>query len=73
MANGFCHKRSRKPLHEVKNGPTRVGGVRVTRSLTPDLDQAAIAAAKQWEFVPAKRDGKPVAVRVPLILEFRLH
>jgi len=55
----------------LENG--RVGDVRVTRSLSPDLDQAAIAAAKQWVFVPAKRDGKPVAVRVPLILEFRLH
>ena len=51
----------------------RVGDVRVTRSLTPDLDLTAIAAAKQWVFVPAKKDGKPVAVRVPLILEFRLH
>jgi TonB family protein len=51
----------------------RVGNVRVTRSLTPDLDQAAIAAAKQWVFVPAKQNGKPIAVRVPLMLEFRLH
>jgi protein TonB len=51
----------------------RVGDVRVTRSLTPDLDQAAIAAAKQWMFVPARQGGKAVAVRVPLELEFRLH
>ena len=51
----------------------RVGEVRVTRSLAPDLDQAAIAAAKQWVFVPAKQNGKPVAVRVPIELEFRLH
>ena len=51
----------------------RVGNVRVTRGLTPDLDQAAITAAKQWVFVPAKRNGAPVAVRVPLELEFRLH
>jgi TonB family protein len=51
----------------------KVGEVRVTRSLTPDLDQAAISAAKQWTFVPAQFDGKPIAVRVPLELEFRLH
>lgn len=51
----------------------RVGEVKVIRGLTPDLDQAAIAAAKQWVFVPAKQGGKPVAVRVPLELEFRLH
>jgi len=55
----------------LENG--RVGDVRVIRSLTPDLDLAAIAAAKQWQFVPAKQGGKPVAVRVPLELEFRLH
>lgn len=50
-----------------------VGDVRITSSLDPGLDAAAVEAAKQWRFVPAKRDGKPVAVRVPLELEFRVH
>jgi protein TonB len=50
-----------------------VGDVRVIKSLDPSLDAAAIAAARQWKFKPAMRDGKPVAVRVQMELEFRLH
>jgi len=37
------------------------------------LDQAAIAAANQWRFIPGKKDGQNVRVQVQLILEFRLH
>ena len=52
-----------------------VGDVRVTKSLdrASGLDDAAIAAAKQWLFSPGVKDGKPVATRVGLVLEFRLH
>jgi TonB family protein len=53
-----------------------VGDVRVTKSLdrTYGLDQAAMDAAKKWFFKPGlDRDGKPVATRVTLQLEFRLH
>jgi TonB family protein len=37
------------------------------------LDDAAIAAARQWRFEPARLSGQPVAVEVTLILEFRQH
>jgi protein TonB len=52
-----------------------VGAVRVTKSLDrpSGLDDAAIAAAKKWLFTPGMKDGKAVATRVGLILEFRLH
>jgi protein TonB len=52
-----------------------VGDVRVTKSLdrASGLDDAAIAAAKQWKFTPGMKDGKPVATRVLMTLEFRLH
>ena len=52
-----------------------VGDVRVTKSLdrASGLDDAAIAAAKQWVFSPGMKDGKPVPTRVGLVLEFRLH
>jgi protein TonB len=57
----------------LENGT--VGDVRVTKSLdrASGLDQAAIDAAKQWIFKPSMLNGKPVASRVGLILEFRLH
>jgi len=47
--------------------------VQVTKSLVPDLDQAAIVAAKQWKFRPGTRNGEPVRVRVQIIQTFRLH
>jgi TonB family protein len=34
--------------------------VKVLRSATPELDQAALAAARRFKFRPATRDGKPV-------------
>jgi TonB family protein len=46
--------------------------LRVLKSLEPSLDQAAIDAALQWRFEPARKDGKPVRVRVTLIMSFRL-
>ena len=58
----------------LENGT--VGEVRVTKSLdrTYGLDQAAMDAAKKWLFKPGRnKDGSPVATRVGLILEFRLH
>lgn len=50
-----------------------VGTARVVRSLDPGLDQNAIAAAKQWKFVPGKLNGQPVAVIAELVVDFRLY
>jgi TonB family protein len=36
----------------------------------PDLDEAAVVAARQWTFTPATRDGKPVASRIKLPFHF---
>jgi TonB family protein len=38
----------------------KVGEVRVVQSPHPELNQLAIDAVKQWEFEPARKDGKPV-------------
>ena len=48
--------------------------VKVTKSLDREygLDQAAIDAAGQWKFKPARKDGKPVAARITLELTFTL-
>jgi protein TonB len=57
----------------LENGT--VGAVRVTKSLdrASGLDDAAVEAAKHWKFIPGTKDGKPVATKVPMQLEFRLH
>jgi protein TonB len=47
--------------------------VKVGRSLSPDLDEAAIEAVKKWEFAPATKDGKPVASRINVEVSFRVH
>jgi len=44
--------------------------VRVVKGLDKDVDQSAIEAVRQWEFAPARRDDKPVAVRISLEIEF---
>jgi protein TonB len=52
-----------------------VGDVRVVKSLdrASGLDDAAVEAAKKWRFKPGMKDGKPVATKVLMSLEFRLH
>ena len=49
----------------------RVADVRVTRSI-PLLDQAAIDAARQWEFTPGTLNGEPVPVLIHLEMTFTM-
>ncbi len=54
----------------------KVGAVEVKKSLQsgPDgLDEAAVAAIKQWKYKPAKRKGKPVACWVTFPVDFSLE
>jgi TonB family protein len=50
-----------------------IGEVRVTRTLDPGLDAEAVKAVKQWRFKPGARDGRPVAVLVPIEMAFSLR
>ena len=52
----------------------KVGDVTVTESLDTiyGLDKNAVAAMKQWEFKPGMKDGKPVAVRIHVLINFTL-
>ncbi len=42
----------------------------VIKGLDKDIDEAVVAAVKQWQFAPGKKDGKPVAVRVQFEIAF---
>ena len=50
----------------------RVADARIVRSI-PQLDEAALTTAKQWEFTPALRNGEPVPVLIIIELEFNLR
>jgi protein TonB len=52
----------------------RVGSAAISKSSGYTiLDQSAIEAVKHWKFEPAKKAGKPFAVRVKLPIKFILH
>ena len=52
----------------------RVGSTEVSRSSGYTiLDQSAMEAVKLWKFEPAKKAGKPFAIRVILPIKFVLH
>ena len=51
----------------------RAHNTHVERSLDPGLDQKALEAVEQWEFVPGKKEGKPVAVAATIEINFRLN
>lgn len=46
--------------------------IRVIKSLSPEFDEKAIAAVKQWKFKPATKDGKPVAAYIMIEINFHL-
>lgn len=45
--------------------------VRVVQGLDKDIDQSAVDAVKQWRFEPAKKEGKAIAVRITIQIQFR--
>jgi protein TonB len=49
-----------------------VSEVRVTRALSPELDEQAVAAVRKWLFTPAQLDGRQVAVRCEAQVVFTL-
>ena len=42
----------------------------VVKGLDKDLDQSAVEALKDWRFAPAQKNGKPIAVRVSIQIQF---
>ena len=58
-------------LDVVVSAQGKVESATIVRSV-PGLDEAAVTAARQWEYEPAKVDGKPVRVRVTVPVVFSL-
>ena len=46
---------------------------RVVRPLGMGLDEKALAAVMRYRFKPAKKDGRPVAARIAVMVNFRLY
>ena len=47
--------------------------VKVTKSLSPGLDQRSIEAVSKWKFAPATKDVKPVAVELHVQPPFNIY
>jgi TonB family protein len=45
--------------------------VHVVHSIDKEIDQSAVDAVQEWRFEPARKDGKPVAVKITV--EIRFH
>lgn len=48
----------------------KVGDAKVVSSPHPELSPLALAAVKQWQFDPARNDGKPIPVEVTVNVSF---
>jgi len=51
----------------------RVSDVRVARSLSPDLDDAAVKTVYSWAFAPATKNGRSVASQLWTEVSFRVR
>ncbi len=61
------------PVLLVVEDDGHVGEASVESSVGHGFDEAAIAAVKQWRFVPATRDGKNVAAKIRVVVRFAGH
>lgn len=51
----------------------RTADLKVTKSLTPNLDKQAIKAVSQWRFDPVIQDGKACPTRIVVEVSFHLY
>lgn len=50
----------------------RVADAFVIKSSHPAFEEAALNAVREWRFAPAVKDGRPVAMKTALLLEFEV-
>ena len=58
-------------LSAVISSDGHVGDVKVLNGIDDRLDAYARAALQRWEFLPALRNGNPVALQAVVIIPFR--
>jgi TonB family protein len=51
----------------------RISATRLVKSLGQGLDEQALGALRQWQFEPARLNGKPVAATALMVVGFRLY
>jgi TonB family protein len=51
----------------------RTADIKVTKSLTPGLDQQAIKSVSQWTFEPILQDGQACPMRIAVQVNFKLY
>jgi len=51
----------------------KIQSVRIVKSPGLGLDQSVLSTLKKWKCKPATHEGKPVPVRVPFEMMFRLY
>ena|SRR5579871_2382496 len=57
----------------IVNPDGTVRDVSVVKGTEPSLDQQAVKAVSHWQFEPATKDGKPVAVHLKAEVSFRIR
>jgi TonB family protein len=60
-------------LYAVIHGDGSVSDIRVIDGAGDDLDRYASEALQRWRFLPALKNGKPVALEAMVAIPFRLH
>ena len=60
-------------LYAVIRSDGKVGNIRVLNSPDQRLDAYAASALARWKFIPAEREGKPVALEAVVVIPFRAH
>lgn len=58
--------------HTVVNTDGKAGEIAIARPIGFGLDENAVAAIRKASFQPAVKDGKPVAVLLDLVVQFRI-
>ncbi|MFV0438270.1 MAG: TonB family protein [Desulfopila sp.] len=60
-------------LRVLVNTSGSVAEIKIKRSSQhPSLDQAAVTTVKNWSFIPASEDGRPVSLWIDIPIAFRL-
>ena len=58
-------------LNVLLEADGQIHNMKVTSSLGPDIDEAAIQAVKRWEFTPAMKNGQAVDYWQTIEINFR--